>query len=47
MGLTKKGAQWWFGMMAHADTAYGLAYTLVGTPAKVSDVTVADGLLHG
>jgi IS5 family transposase len=49
MSSTKKGNQWHFGMKAHigADTANGLVHTVVGTAAKVPDVTVTDELLHG
>ena len=49
MSSTKKGNQWYFGMKAHigADTANGLVHTVVGTAAKVPDVTMTDALLHG
>lgn len=49
MSSTKKGNQWYFGMKAHigADTANGLVHTVIGTAAKVPDVTMTDSLLHG
>jgi len=49
MSSTKKGNQWYFGMKAHigADTTNGLVHTVVGTAAKVPDVTITDQLLHG
>lgn len=49
MHQVKKGNQWHFGMMAHigVDARSGLAHTLVGTSANVSDVTQAQALLHG
>ncbi len=38
-----------FGMKAHigVDARSGLVHTVVGTAAKVSDVTQAQALLHG
>ena len=49
MSSTKKGNQWHFGMKCHigADSASGLVHTVVGTAAKVADVSVVDALLHG
>ena len=49
MSSTKKGNQWYFGMKAHVgvDTAHGLVHTVVGTAAKVPDVSITDELLHG
>ncbi len=49
MHQTKKGNQWHFGMKAHigVDAQSGLVHTVIGTPANVSDVTQAVGLLHG
>jgi transposase, IS5 family len=49
MHQTQKGNQWYFGMKAHigVDAASGLVHTVIGTPANVSDVTQAQGLLHG
>ena len=46
---TKKGKQYYFGMKAHVgvDAHSGLVHTVIGTPANVSDVTQAHGLLHG
>ena len=48
MSSTKKGNQWYFGMKAHigADMANGLIHTVMGTAAKVPDVTLTDDLLH-
>jgi len=49
MHQTKKGNQWYFGMMAHvgSDAETGLVHTVEGTAANVADVTVAHELLHG
>lgn len=49
MHQAKKGQQWHFGMKAHigVDAQSGLVHTLIGTAANVSDVTQAQGLLHG
>jgi IS5 family transposase len=49
MSSTKKGNQWYFGMKCHigADSTSGLVHTVVGTTAKVADVSVVDALLHG
>jgi IS5 family transposase len=49
MHQSKKGKQWYFGMMAHvgSDAETGLLHTVDGTAANVADVTVAHELLHG
>ena len=49
MTQTKKGNQWYFGMKAHigVDDQSGLVHTVVGTTAKVSDMSQFDELLHG
>lgn len=49
MHQAKKGNQWHFGMKAHigVDAESGLAHTVIGTAANVSDVTQAGALLHG
>lgn len=49
MTQTKKGNQWHFGMKAHigVDDASGLVHTVVGTTAKVSDMSQFGNLLHG
>jgi len=49
MSQTKKGNQWYFGMKAHigVDDESGLVHTLVGTTAKVSDMSQFTQLLHG
>lgn len=49
MSQTKKGNQWYFGMKAHigVDLASGLVHTVVGTTAKVADITQLPHLLHG
>jgi len=49
MHQTKKGNNWHFGMKAHigADRDSGLVHTVIGTAAKVSDVTIGNALLHG
>jgi IS5 family transposase len=48
MHQTKKGNQWYFGMKAHIglDADSGLVHTVRGTVANVSDVVVANSLLH-
>jgi IS5 family transposase len=49
MTQTKKGNQWYFGMKAHigVDDASGLVHSVVGTTAKVSDMSQFGELLHG
>jgi IS5 family transposase len=49
MTQTKKGNQWYFGMKAHigVDDQSGLVHTVVGTTAKVSDMSQFGELLHG
>lgn len=49
MSQTRKGNQWYFGWKAHigVDGASGLVHTVVGTAAKVADITQLDNLLHG
>ncbi|MFP5403590.1 MAG: IS5 family transposase, partial [Gammaproteobacteria bacterium] len=49
MSQTKKGNQWYFGMKAHigVDDSSGLVHTVVGTTAKVSDMSQFGALLHG
>ncbi|MBS0311216.1 MAG: IS5 family transposase [Proteobacteria bacterium] len=49
MSQTKKGNQWYFGMKAHigVDDQSGLVHTVVGTTAKVSDMSQFGALLHG
>jgi IS5 family transposase len=49
MSQTKKGNQWYFGMKAHigVDAVSGLVHTVIGTTAKVADVTQAEALRHG
>jgi IS5 family transposase len=49
MSQTKKGNQWYFGMKAHigVDLVSGLVHTVVGTTAKVADITQLPHLLHG
>jgi IS5 family transposase len=49
MSQTKKGNQWYFGMKAHigVDDRSGLVHTVVGTTAKVSDMSQFGELLHG
>lgn len=49
MHQTKKGNQWNFGMKAHigVDAQSGLAHSVIGKAANVSDVTQASALLHG
>lgn len=49
MHQTKKGKQWHHGMKAHngADADSGLVHAVVGTAAKVNNVTQAHALVHG
>lgn len=49
MKQTRKGKQWHFGMKLHigVDDTFGLIHSLETTAANVSDITVADRLLHG
>lgn len=49
MHQSKKGKQWYFGMKAHigVDAHTGLTHTVIGTAGNVSDITVANDLLHG
>lgn len=49
MHQTKKGNQWHFEMKAHirVDAESELVHTVIGTAAKVIDVTPAGALLHG
>ena len=49
MHQAKKGNQYYFGMKAHigVDDESGLVHSVVGTAAKVADVTQVDKLLHG
>ena len=49
MSQIKMGNQWYFGMKAHigVDLASGLVHTVVGTTAKVADITQLPHLLHG
>ncbi len=49
MKQSKKGNNWYFGMKAHigVDAESGLVHTVVGTSGNVSDVVVANDLLHG
>ena len=49
MTQTKKGNQWHFGMKAHigVDDRSGLVHTVIGTTAKVSDMSQFAALLHG
>jgi IS5 family transposase len=49
MHQTKKGNAWHFGMKAHigVDADSGLAHSVVGTSANVSDLSQAHALLHG
>lgn len=49
MHQAKKGNQWHFGMKMHigVDETFGLIHSVATTPANVSDITVADQLLHG
>lgn len=48
MTQTKKGNQWYFGMKAHigVDDQSGLVHTVIGTTAKVSDMSQFEQLLH-
>lgn len=49
MHQTKKGSEWRFGMKERigVDTESSLENSLVGTAAKVSDVSPAHAMLHG
>jgi IS5 family transposase len=49
MSQTRKGNQWYFGMKAHigADVHSGLVHTVLGTTAKVADISEMENLLHG
>jgi len=49
MHQTKKGNEWHFGMKAHigVDSESGLAHTVIGTAANVSDLECAAKALHG
>jgi IS5 family transposase len=49
MKQSKKGNQWFFGMKAHigVDAESGLVHTVQGTSGNVSDVVMANSLLHG
>jgi IS5 family transposase len=49
MKQSKKGNQWFFGMKAHigVDAESGLVHTVQGTSGTVSDVVMANSLLHG
>ena len=49
MHQTKKGNQYYFGMKAHigVDDESGLVHSVVGTAAKVAEVTQVNKLLHG
>jgi len=49
MHQTRKGKQWYFGMKMHigVDDALGLIHSIDTTAANVSDIAVADRLLHG
>ena len=49
MHQTKKGNQYYLGMKAHigVDVDSGLVHSVVGTAAKVADITQVDKLLHG
>lgn len=49
MHQTRKGNQWFFGLMAHigVDRDSRLVHTLVATAADVADVTQTGTLLHG
>ncbi|MNJ38702.1 Transposase DDE domain protein [compost metagenome] len=49
MHQTKKSQQYYFGMAAHigVDDKSGLVFSVVGTAAKVADVTQIYKLLHG
>ena len=49
MSQTRKGNQWYFGCKAHigADAHSGLVHTVIGTTAKVADITKTEALLHG
>lgn len=49
MHQAKKGNQWYFGIKAHigVDAPSGLVHTVIGTAANLSDVTLAQALMHG
>jgi IS5 family transposase len=49
MHQTRKGKQWYFGMKAHVgvDAASGVAHTVTGAAANVSDISETHQLLHG
>jgi len=49
MHSSKKGNQWYFGMMAHigVDADSGLVHTVRGTSGHVSDIAEGNTLLHG
>jgi IS5 family transposase len=49
MHQTRKGKQWYFGMKMHigVDDTLGLIHSIDTTPANISDIAVADRLLHG
>jgi IS5 family transposase len=49
MHQSKKGNQWYFGMKAHigVDAHTGLVHTVIGTAGNVSDISMAQALLHG
>jgi IS5 family transposase len=49
MHQTRKGNPWYFGMKMNVgvDESLGLIHSIETTPANVSDVSVADKLLHG
>lgn len=48
MHQAKKGNQWHFGMKAHigVDATSGLVHSVVGTAARVADVTQVEQLLQ-
>ena len=49
MTQTQKGKQWHFGMKVHidVDAESGLIHTVERKTAKVADITMMDGCLHG
>ena len=49
MKQSKKGNQWFFGMKAHigVDAESGLVHSVLGTSGNVSEVVMANSLLHG
>jgi IS5 family transposase len=49
MHQAKKGNQWHFGMKMHigVDNELGLIHSMVSTPAHISDIAMAEQLLHG